>query len=84
MKTKSRDFYVDKHVMDALTRGGKHSSITIPMSEDVYEDRINKIMIAWEEPEKSVTITESEFDAYFEGMERLNFESYRKKLFGDR
>ena len=95
MKTITKTFYVNDIYLEAI-KSNFDRSIVIRHKDETEITGIschatNKIQISWQEPEKKIEITESEFENILESLkEKTQWRSYldiiekelKQKLFG--
>ena len=91
MKTITKTFYVNDIYLEAI-KSEFDRSIVIRQRDEAGLDGIaypatNKIQISWQEPEKKIEITESEFDELAKEWNRTpsekeKFNFLRQRLFG--
>lgn len=74
MKTITKTFYVNKSDFDTMGIFSVYKSKTYSSQ---YE-----IQISWQEPEKRVEISESDFDLIWNGSDEYTYYDIKKKFFG--
>ena len=85
MISKSKYFYINETEMENITQD---SCLFVTVGLNKNSDRSSrvKILVQWEEPERTVTLTESEFNELVSigGLSSTSINFIRSKLFGDK